>query len=94
MSQSIAQQWMKRRGGGGAGAVTEFLNFLAAGQGDHRTQQARKTRRCTPSYSGADQGKDHPPLSATEQMGGHTKLTLKGGNYCPLRRTLLGKAHS
>ncbi|KAK5865030.1 hypothetical protein PBY51_016226 [Eleginops maclovinus] len=29
-------------GRGGAGAVTEFLNFLAAGKGDHRTQQARK----------------------------------------------------
>lgn len=43
MSQPITQQWMRRRG---AGAVTEFLNFLAAAQGDHRTQQARRTRRC------------------------------------------------
>lgn len=45
MSQTIAQQWMRRRRRRrrrGAGAVTEFLNFLAAGQGDHRTQQARE----------------------------------------------------
>lgn len=52
MSQCIAQQWMKRSGGGGGrsggvGAVTEFPSFLAAGQGDHRTQQARRTRRCS-----------------------------------------------
>lgn len=33
---------------------------------------ALHSQRCTPSYSGDDQGKHRPPLSATEQMGGTT----------------------
>lgn len=36
MSQTVAQQWTRRLGWGGAGAVTEFLNFLVLGQGDQQ----------------------------------------------------------